>query len=123
MDDVGYDVLYFSRYKEMNKLILILLSIAVALSVGGCNNDQSNTTWSRPVHPLVDEGMTLMKKKAILDGIFKYNDAIKKGDNLLDICIAAKNLRSAYEVAKEYDEALIWKKLEQKYCENKSTAL
>lgn len=100
----------------MNKFILGLLSFAVALYITGCND--STVTTTQPVHPLIDDGMNLMNKRAILDGIDQYNTAVKKSDNLLDICTAAGKLKVAYERAKESGEALIWSKVEEVDCKN-----
>lgn len=101
----------------MNKFILMSLSVVVALFLTACNNDQASVGYQQ-VHPLIDEGMNVMNKKAILDSTAQYNEALKKGDNSLDICIAAGKIKDAYERAKECDEALVWSKLEKIDCKN-----
>ncbi len=101
----------------MNKLLLVLSSVVVSLCVIACNNDQSSVRH-QTIHPLIDEGMTLMNRKAILDSTAEYNDAPKRGYNASDICIIAGKIKAAYERAEEEDEALAWGKLEKIDCKN-----
>ncbi len=92
----------------MNK---ILLAIAIAWSITGCNHqDQS-------VSAIIDKGMEAINAKEVRDNIYQYNVALK-GDDEVDICVKAGLVKESYLRAKDNSNYEIWSGIEKSDCKN-----